>query len=174
MPNFGVNLIGLSAKIKYEPKKAIIETNQIHYSVKSDRINEFSLSPRFAFNTHRKNDKPNEYFLMLIFDYWRRYSDISYLNFGIDNFYGTSLSVERSIEKHYLSFHIGHKLKANKVALITQVGFFLKKRSQDSDKFFTRISIEYELFTNFNLLLSLKSRQSMSADFIEWGGTKYF
>ncbi len=173
-PNWGVNLIGISTTVTYKGHNRSFQRVGDKKAVGSVPVNTYSLSARFAFTTHRENEEPNGYFGIISPDYWRKYSYLSYLNIGVDNFYEISSDTKKEIERYYFGIHIGHKLKINRVSLIGQLGALIKRRFGNSDWFYTKVTIEYELISNLHLSISIKSKESMAADFVEWGMVRYF
>ncbi len=111
-------------------------------------------------------------------DYAYRYNVRSALTLGLDVMYDGSL--EHAIkytapedvgifQKMYLGGHLGYQLTLDKFTLLVNLGTYFKHYSYDRKFYFIRAGGRVRLSDHLAAQISVKSRNGIRSDWIEWG-----
>ncbi len=114
----------------------------------------------------------------LTLDYVYQFSPKGAVTFGLDVLYDGSL--ERSVkgvepedvstwQQMYLASHMGYHFIVNRFTLLFNFGTYFRQSSFDRGFWFVRAGGRYRFTERFYGQVSLKSKNGMRADWIEWG-----
>jgi len=111
-------------------------------------------------------------------DYAYRFSPKGALSFGLDVLYDGSL--ERSIkgvlpedvttwQQMYLGSHLGYHFIVDRYTLLFNVGTYFRQSSFDRGYYFVRAGGRYRITDHLSAQISIKSKNGVRSDWIEWG-----
>lgn len=111
-------------------------------------------------------------------DYAYKFSPKGALTFGLDVLYDGSL--ERSIkgvspeeatiwQQMYLGSHMGYHFIVDRFTLLVNVGTYFRQSSYDRGYWFVRAGGRYRITKHFSGQVSIKSKNGVRSDWIEWG-----
>lgn len=186
-PNIGVNLLGWDLGLKYHfrPSHKDMYDNELFKPDLIDvTIPEFT--PFYEYyavlsggwrTSSNDVESPTIYGVgSLAIDAARHYGHMGKYSIGLDIFYDSGLVEEyekenkssNSSDYFFTGIHVGHELKIQKFAFVTQLGFYLQEKPEKG-AIYTRFGLRYDVTKNFHIRGGLKTLNGFAADFIEWG-----
>jgi len=111
-------------------------------------------------------------------DYAYQFSPKGALTFGLDVLYDGSL--ERAIkgmhpedvtmwQQMYLGSHLGYHFIVDRFTVLLNVGTYFRQSSFDRGYYFARAGGRYRITDHFSVQVSIKSKNGIRSDWIEWG-----
>ena len=73
-------------------------------------------------------------------------------------------------QRIYLASHMGYHFIVNRVTLLFNLGTYYWQNSKDRGFWFVRAGGRYRLTDNLYAQVSIKSKNGVRSDWIEWGG----
>lgn len=194
-PNKGINLMGLNVGLSYNfnpitPYKRYKDPNADGYE--RPEFNRDPLPPVEKFSeinfmgsigtSTLQGDSANEagprYFnSSWLVEYSRKFWRRGKYNVGLDFFYDGSLAAGYDKPESEVSFlertsyaaHVGHDFLIERFSLVTQVGFYVYKKSEERGSWFIRAGGKVSISDQWSAHVCLKTMNGGIADWIEWG-----
>lgn len=174
-PNLGVNIGSASIGILYRFHDIPISYDKIQKPAYNKHINVKMFG---AFGI--KEIVPplgNKYMAYSFYaDFLKPYSFRYKAGLGVDLFYNTSQAElmrrrNREFKDYELlkpGIHATHEMLISKLSFIFQTGFYLYAKEKTDGNIYTRLGLQYPVYKNFMVNLTLKSHFA-KADYIEYG-----
>lgn len=180
MPQKGVNNWGWIVGANYiirEPAKEFIYREPPEF--KSSESIQLMLGAGSVEGIPRGSTMEMRFFtLSFTADYAYKFSPKGALTFGLDVLYDGSL--ERAIkgvlpedvttwQQMYLGSHMGYHIIVDRYTLLFNVGTYFRQSSYDRGYYFVRAGGRYRVTDHFSAQISIKSKNGVRSDWIEWG-----
>lgn len=192
-PNYGLNLFGLNAGIRYNWNAYQREVDRDFYTtnVVSARFNrpERPQTGKFDFKNsidfygaagvvQNEGDTGTNIrygTISVVADYRRYFNRMHGMTAGLDYFYDASLGSERDGEGNLfgygtslLGIHLGYDFMFWRFNIRPQLGGYLSD-SQGKGSSFFRVAIQYQVTERFFAQVGLKTKNGFAADWVEFG-----
>ena len=183
LPNYGLNVYGVSAGLKYyfsdiktDGKYIRKENKKFNGEVPGFKKNIWS--GFFVFGAKMaatpNNDSPLYPMWSVVMNYHKRYSISGSYGGGVDALYdGTIHTFEgyeniANYEKIFYGIHLSHIVYISRFSVVTQLGVYVTEQSI-KDLIWTRLAIRYHFAENIFIQSNFKTKDGLRADFIGVG-----
>ncbi|MEN8155826.1 MAG: acyloxyacyl hydrolase [Bacteroidota bacterium] len=183
-PQRGLNNWGWSLGMSYlfdGREKPFSRAEFIYTEPKEYRsFEELQLMASIGIKEWQKDSTPdgNHYFASsFTADYAFHYNPKSAVTMGLDVLYDGSLEMSMKIfpedvttwQKMSLGGHIGYQFEIYRIILLANLGSYFKQHSYIRGYLFSRVGGRIRLTDHLQIHITIKSKQGIRADWIEWG-----
>lgn len=180
MPNFGLNMYGINTGLKYYFNSKNTSNKFIRKKIKTEiniaelKKNIFTLSLGFGACRETYNKQSPLYSVYTaVFNYNRRYTNITSYGVGLDAFYNGSVVTHKgyydykNLEIVFYGVHLSHVIHINKLDFISDLGTYINDRNLKGF-IWARLGYRYNITNYMFTQISFKTQNGAKADFIEF------
>lgn len=179
LPNFGLNMLGLSVGVKYIFLPSDSQISPTKPDIFKDKKNFLHFGISYGSNGLAVPYYNQFYNYTLDLSVGRKIGSKSKLLIGINIMHcnmDNNISADKLVKVYRpfleidrIGFWLGHEFIVNRLGIITGLGMYAKSTSSKNDGvFFARIGLRYHFHKNIFCAVYLRTKQNASADNIEW------